>query len=616
MKRLFRKFLLSTLFCISFSLASQNDCNCEYPQDEVINFRDSTTVFIKVNKLKNLNKQICFFEALDSEFKYYLTRTHLHKALEILNQQEELLTKINCKKKFDFEILLNKAQYYRANNDLEKLSDYAFKALKEAERLNDNEKEIAAIKEIVNLFTRMRETPKNWPYIKRAEKLITSQTINKQNVQHYRWLAFEYEAKYTQTGRKSLIDSSLLFINTAKKEAFKYQMYDEIAQFYRVLEATSYHKGDLKNALIYIDSAIFYGKKVKGEKNLASFYLAKSWDHLDLGEFNEAITWMDTALYYDKPKGSAANMMMYKEASEIYENAGQLNKAYESYKTYSKIKDSILNLERVEKINELETKYQTDLKDAQIKKLTVGIIIAILIIFIILFITKKTQLQKARLANIALQDAIDTKEILEKELTSVREHIAQDFHDDLGNKLARISLFSAMVEKDMSDKDSKISSKIKQITEDSNSLYKGTRDFIFSLKENSDYIEELVTYISDFGEEFYSTTATKFMVEKDIEANKKLPYFWSKQLIYILKEAMTNALKHSKCDQVNLKFIFKNNELTIECRDDGKGIEEEQLTSKNGLQNMRERAKKIGGQLLINTQKGSGTSIIFKGKTT
>lgn len=616
MKRSLSNILLSPLFCISFGLFSQNNCDCKHLNDNVIDYRDSTTVFLKINELKNLNNPKCLFEALDLEFKYYLTQTKTSKAFEVLKQQEKTLIEIDCEKKFDFEIFLNKAQYHKTNNDLERLSEFAFKALKEAKRLNDDEKEIAAIKEIVNLFTRMRETHKNWLYIKRAEKLILNQRISKQNVQHYRWLAFEYETKFTQTGRKTLIDSSLLFIKKAKKEAFKHQMNDEIALIYRVLEATSYHKGDLQNALKYIDSAIYFGKKIKGEKNLASFYLAKSWDHLDLGELNEAVVWMDTALYYDKPKGSAANMMMYKEASEIYEKAGQINKAYDSHRTYSKIKDSILNLERVEKINELETKYQTELKDAQIKRLTMGIIVASLIILVILFIAKLTQLRKAKSTNKALQDAIDTKTILEKELTSVREHIAQDFHDDLGNKLARISLFSTMVEKELPDKDSKISSKIRQITEDSNSLYKGTRDFIFSLKESSDYIEELVTYISDFGEEFFSTTSIKFRVDRTIDSNKKLPYYWSKQLIYIFKEAMTNALKHSECTEVSLKFTFKNDQLTIECVDNGKGISEMELTSNNGLLNMKQRAKKIGGELIIKTIKHSGTSIIFDGKTT
>ena len=184
------------------------------------------------------------------------------------------------------------------------------------------------------------------------------------------------------------------------------------------------------------------------------------------------------------------------------------------------------------------------------------------------------------------------------------------------HRLARISLLSNLVNKEVSNKEEKLRSKVKQITDDANDLYLGTRDFIFSLKENSDYIEELVTYLSDFGENYFSKTNIKFVLEKQIEVNDKLPYYWSKQLIYIFKEAMTNALKYAECNLVTLKFNYVNKALEIACVDNGMGIKEENLNSTNGLLNMKERAKKIGGLINILSKENAGTTIIFKGKTT
>lgn len=103
----------------------------------------------------------------------------------------------------------------------------------------------------------MNEHKKNWIYIKRVEKLIESQ--------NYRWLAFEYEQKYTLTQRETLLDSLLIFEKNAKPIAFKYKMYDEITNLYRIKEAHSYHKQNAIKALMYIDSAIYYGKKKKRE---------------------------------------------------------------------------------------------------------------------------------------------------------------------------------------------------------------------------------------------------------------------------------------------------------------------------------------------------------------
>lgn len=240
------------------------------------------------------------------------------------------------------------------------------------------------------------------------------------------------------------------------------------------------------------------------------------------------------------------------------------------------------------------------------------LLISGVIIFFIL-----NQLQKVKQRNSDLKESLLRQKQLEEELTEVRTNIAQDFHDDLGNKLARISVISNIALNEVSSENDKLKSKIEQIQNDANYLYKGTKDFIFSLKDTSNYLEELVTYLSDFGEDLFVNTNCKFVVEKSIDDNIKLPHYWSKQLIFIFKEALTNAYKHSNCATVLFVCHYHKKVLTIKCSDDGIGISE-QLVSKStgGLNNMKKRATKIGGQIKIQTEKEGWTSIIFIGKTT
>ncbi|WP_296385956.1 hypothetical protein, partial [Winogradskyella sp.] len=362
MTSLFRyKWGFVIIFClIHLKSVSQNNCICNEILDKneigFQNRKDSIQRFKQINKLKSSTSEACNYEALSLDFQYFNNQRQSNKAHSLLQKQETLLNNINCNNDFLFKLIYNKARYYRAINDLEKLSDFSFKALAEAERLKDKEKEIKAIQMLVYLFTRLNEDEKNWIYIKRAERLILD--LNPELYTHYySWLAYEYENKYTMTERTTLLDSVLLFINKAKKGAFKYQRFDEITKYYRVREANAYHNGNLKKALVYSDSAIYYGKGIKGYKNLAGLYLSKAWNHLDLGELEEANVWMDTSLYYNSGKKTAATMMLYSEASEIYEGVGKLDKAFASYKAFTHLKDSILNIEKVEKINELEQKY-------------------------------------------------------------------------------------------------------------------------------------------------------------------------------------------------------------------------------------------------------------------
>lgn len=250
------------------------------------------------------------------------------------------------------------------------------------------------------------------------------------------------------------------------------------------------------------------------------------------------------------------------------------------------------------------------------KDTTIVIFIISLVFLIIVFLVMH-QLQKVKRRNQILNEAIYRRQQLEKELTEVRSNIAQDFHDELGNKLARISVISNLAINEVPENHEKLLRQIIQIENDTNSLYKGTKDFIFSLKDNSNNIEELVTYLSDFGEDLFSNTSIRFIVQKNIQSDQLLPHYWSKQLIFIFKEALTNVLKHSQCNMIVFGFSYTGHELVISCQDNGVGISEEQIKkASNGILNMKKRAHKIGGELQVEALKEQGTTIRFLGKTT
>ncbi|MDO5981367.1 sensor histidine kinase [Flavivirga spongiicola] len=351
------------------------DCNriITKTERELLEYEDSIQIFRAINRFKESPFQSCKVEGLILEFRYYCSEKKLDKALTLIKEQEQILKNTNCKDYFTYNLYLNKTLYYRASENLEKLSEFAFKALKESEFLKDSEKEIEIIKEVVYLFTRMQESDKNWDYIKRVETLIDEKAHPIELTKHFRWLGYEYEATYTRTGRKTLIDSGLVYIKRAKESALKYKIDYELALIYRALEAFSYHKKNPRVALKHIDSAIYYGKRIKGVKNLSGMYNSKAWDHLDLKQYEEAVKWMDTALYHDNKTlrggGTAANMMLHHDAADLFESAGNIEKAYNSFRIHSKMKDSILNRDKIKMVNELETKYKTELKDAEIENL-------------------------------------------------------------------------------------------------------------------------------------------------------------------------------------------------------------------------------------------------------
>jgi len=85
-----------------------------------------------------------------------------------------------------------------------------------------------------------------------------------------------------------------------------------------------------------------------------------------------------------------------------------------------------------------------------------------------------------------------------------------------------------------------------------------------------------------------------------------------REIIGIVQEALTNAVKHSLAQRITIKASTVNSlGLRLSVADDGRGIPRERPTSGFGLTSMQERADRIGASLTIVTAPRSGTEIVL-----
>lgn len=200
------------------------------------------------------------------------------------------------------------------------------------------------------------------------------------------------------------------------------------------------------------------------------------------------------------------------------------------------------------------------------------------------------------------------------QLENIRKRIADDFHDELGHKLTKITLYSALMKKDLQGKLNGSDDYLSKITETANTLYDDTKDFIWSIDPGKDSLYDLAVYLKDFGDDFFDKTGVAFRVEEISQELGEviLPMIWKRQLILIFKEAMNNILKHSHCTTVGLEVKKNDSEIEIVLNDDGAGMQVSIATKGRGLGNMKNRAEKIDGELNINSH-DKGTIIKFIG---
>src|SRR5690606_32466628 len=171
------------------------------------------------------------------------------------------------------------------------------------------------------------------------------------------------------------------------------------------------------------------------------------------------------------------------------------------------------------------------------------------------------------------------------EIETVRKKIADDFHDELGHKLTKISLYSELMRKDLNGSLKEAGDYLKKINDAANSLFDDTKDFIWSLDPVKDSLYDLSVYLKDFGDELFDKTEIAFrVIEIPVELSQiNLLMEWKRQLILIFKEAMHNCLRHSSSKNVKLAVSVNEDIIEITLTDDGQGFAASNGTRGRGI---------------------------------
>ncbi len=94
---------------------------------------------------------------------------------------------------------------------------------------------------------------------------------------------------------------------------------------------------------------------------------------------------------------------------------------------------------------------------------------------------------------------------------------------------------------------------------------------------------------------------------------RALPDILAGNLLLLAQEGITNALKHAQPRRIELCLSFSPRAVSLRIRDDGNGFDPSAVQGPKhghfGLQGMRERMKRLGGQFEITSAAGQGTSI-------
>jgi PAS domain S-box-containing protein len=230
-------------------------------------------------------------------------------------------------------------------------------------------------------------------------------------------------------------------------------------------------------------------------------------------------------------------------------------------------------------------------------------------------------------ANVALEEEVRERRAAEGrvrsllgQLVTVQEHerrrIARELHDTLGQQLAALSMSIEMIRAE-SEGRARLRSHIER-----------ARGIFDRLNSEVDFLawELRPSVLDQIGldaalQSFVLEWSDHFGIEAHYhgpgESALRLPPEVETNLYRILQEALQNVHKHAGATRVSVILEWRDGQVSLIVEDNGQGYDpdaEEEAGSNNGMgvTNMRERAALFGGELVIESTPGQGTTIFVR----
>ena len=200
----------------------------------------------------------------------------------------------------------------------------------------------------------------------------------------------------------------------------------------------------------------------------------------------------------------------------------------------------------------------------------------------------------------------------ERALERERARIARDLHDDLGSSLTRISLLTDLLKADKHNPE-QVAMHAAKISQSAYQTVKSLEEIVWAVRPTSDTLQSLIEYIAHFASELFEGNgiACRLDLPHDLPA-RPLPPDLRHNIFLVVKEALTNALKHARASEVRVRAHAAAGALEIVVEDNGQGFDARKVTveeMRNGLGNMRRRAEAIDGVLTLQSTPGKGTTV-------
>ncbi len=226
----------------------------------------------------------------------------------------------------------------------------------------------------------------------------------------------------------------------------------------------------------------------------------------------------------------------------------------------------------------------------------------------------KQEIAKRKIVGEKLKESQERLRNLAKHLQKIREQersfLSRELHDELGQALTGMKMDIRWIERRLPEDSTLILERLHSIIMLIESAILSVQRLSMALRppalDDFGLNEVIALVLTDF-EKRTNITCEFIPTPQRTVLNKEI----STEMFRVFQEALTNIARHAGAQRVTIILQNTRDRLTMEIRDDGRGITKKEIADPMsiGLTGMRERVYALEGTLEINGVKGKGTTI-------
>jgi signal transduction histidine kinase len=183
-----------------------------------------------------------------------------------------------------------------------------------------------------------------------------------------------------------------------------------------------------------------------------------------------------------------------------------------------------------------------------------------------------------------------------------REHLGRDLHDGAIQRVYAAGLLAESLRKKT---DGAVGDGLDRLMLTLNEAIIDLRHFLSDLRA-PEAAADLTVVLSAVIDE--ARRATDADIQWQPAALMALPPDRVTHIASFMREALSNAVRHSQANVIEVQARRADDHLSVTVHDNGRGLDPDARAG-YGLRNMRDRARLLGGELTIDSVRGKGTTI-------